>query len=165
MKHSAINLETIADKYRKNACERRIIVCAGTACVANGALKLIDALVKKITIAGLPMRVETADHQKNDIHLSKSGCHGFCQMGPLVTIMPENILYVKVKADDADEIVEKTLKNGEIIDRLLYIDPNSKVKAPGAAEITVYNRQKRTVLAECGHIDPEDIKEYIAHGG
>lgn len=165
MNNTQLNLEAIAQEYNKNASIRRIVVCAGTACVANGALALIDSLVKKITSIGLPVRVEAAEHQDGDLHLSKSGCHGFCQMGPLVTILPENILYVKVKASDADEIVEKTLQKGEIIERLLFVDPNTNIKARGSNEIAFYNRQKRTVLAECGHIDPEDIREYIAHGG
>ncbi|MFZ5951480.1 MAG: NADH-ubiquinone oxidoreductase-F iron-sulfur binding region domain-containing protein [Candidatus Rifleibacteriota bacterium] len=165
MKPAQINLEAIKNRYAETTCQRRIIVCAGTACVANGALSLITALVKKITSTSLNLRVETAKQRPDDLHLSKSGCHGFCQMGPLVTILPENILYVRVKAADADEIVEKTLLNGEIIERLLYVDPNTSQKAKGSHEITFYNRQKRTVLAECGHIDPEDIREYIAHGG
>lgn len=165
MKKNQLDLEKITRQYQENACQRRVIVCAGTACVANGALSLIDALVKKITNTGLEIRVETCGRQNADVHLSKSGCHGFCQMGPLVTILPENILYVKAKAADADEIVEKTLQNGEIIDRLLYVDPNTGEKAKGSSEIAFYNRQQRTVLAECGHIDPEDINEYIAHGG
>lgn len=165
MNNSKVDLKKITLDYRENACERRVIVCAGTACVANGAHALIATLVKKITCAGLDVRVEADSHDKADLHLSKSGCHGFCQMGPLVTIMPENILYVRVKAADADEIVDKTLQKGEIVERLLYVDPNTGAKARGSAEIAFYNRQSRTVLAECGHIDPEDIREYVSHGG
>jgi NADH-quinone oxidoreductase subunit F len=160
-----LDLKKIAENYKSEEIERRVIVCAGTACVANGALALIDALVKKITKAGLKVKVEAHSENPADIRLSKSGCHGFCQMGPLVTILPENILYVKVKASDADEIVEKTLINDEIVERLLYVDPSTGKKARGSAEINFYNRQKRMALAECGHIDPEDIAEYIAHGG
>ncbi len=160
-----IDLEAIKKEFKENEIERKVIVCAGTACVANGSLALIDALVKKITASGLKVKVEADSHDEHDIRLSRSGCHGFCQMGPLVTIMPENILYTKVKAEDAEEIVEKTLKNGEIIDRLLFADPNTGKKSKGSDEIIFYTRQKRTVLSECGHIDPEDINEYISHGG
>lgn len=160
-----IDLKKIASEYKANAEERRVIVCAGTACVANGALPLIDALVKKITEAGLKVRVEAHEEGKGDIRVSKSGCHGFCQMGPLVTIMPENILYTRVKAADADEIVEKTLKKGELVDRLLFVEPGSGKHSKGSDDITFYKRQKRTVLKECGHICPEDINEYISHGG
>lgn len=159
------DLKQIAADFRKNSEERRVIVCAGTACVANGALPLIDALVKKITRVGLSVKVEAHEEGKKDLRLSKSGCHGFCQMGPLVTIMPENILYTKVKAADADEIVEKTLMRGELIERLLFVEPATGKVAKGSADITFYSRQKRTVLSECGHIDPENIDEYIAHAG
>jgi NADH-quinone oxidoreductase subunit F len=160
-----VDLKKIAKEFERQKIERRVIVCAGTACVANGSLKLIDSLVKKITKQGLAVRVEAHHEGKADVRLSKSGCHGFCQMGPLVTIMPENILYVKVKPEDAGEIVEETLKNGSIIDRLLYKDPVSGKSAKDSAEIPFYNRQKRIVLADCGHIDPEDISEYIFHDG
>ncbi|HQB83562.1 MAG TPA: NAD(P)H-dependent oxidoreductase subunit E, partial [Candidatus Rifleibacterium sp.] len=160
-----IDLKKIASEYKANAEERRVIVCAGTACVANGALPLIDALVKKITEAGLKVRVEAHEEGKGDIRVSKSGCHGFCQMGPLVTILPENILYTRVKAADADEIVEKTLKKGELVDRLLFVEPATGKHSKGSDDITFYKRQKRTVLKECGHICPEDINEYISHGG
>lgn len=160
-----IDLKKITSDYKNSAEERRVIVCAGTACVANGALPLIDALVKFITEAGIKVKVEAHEEGKKEMRLSKSGCHGFCQMGPLVTIMPENILYTRVKAADAREIVEKTLVKGEIVDRLLFDEPTTGKKAKGSDEISFYNRQKRTVLKECGHIDPEDINEYISHGG
>jgi NADH-quinone oxidoreductase subunit F len=162
---TSIDLNKIADEFKNQQSKRRIIVCAGTACVANGALKLIDKLVKKITSVGLQVQVEAAQKEKADLRLSQSGCHGFCQMGTLVTIMPENILYVKVKPEDAEEIVEKTIKENKIIDRLLYTDPSTGKQARGCAEIAFYNRQKRTVLADCGHIDPQDINEYIANDG
>ena len=165
MNTTPLNLKQIAADFRNRLEERRVIVCAGTACVANGALSLIDALVKNITRAGINVRVDTHKEEKKDLLLSKSGCHGFCQMGPLVTIMPENILYTRVKADDAAEIVEKTLVKGEIIERLLFVDQTTAKPVKGSNEITFYNRQKRTVLKECGHIDPEDINEYIAHDG
>ncbi len=165
MTNSNIDLKEIKKIYEENEIERRVVVCAGTACVANGALSLIDELVKKITEAGIKVKVEAHKHEEHDLRLSKSGCHGFCQMGPLVTIMPENILYTKAKASDAEEIVKETLIGGRIVERLLFKDPNTGKTAKGSEEINFYNRQKRTVLSECGHIDPEDINEYIAHGG
>lgn len=165
MTSKTIDLKKITSDYNANAEERRVIVCAGTACVANGALPLIDSLVKFVTEFGINVKVEAHEEGKKDLRLSKSGCHGFCQMGPLVTIMPENILYTKVKASDAKEIVEKTLMKGEIIDRLLFEEPTTGKKVKGSDEVSFYNRQKRTVLKECGHIDPEDINEYISHGG
>ena len=88
------------------ALKRRVVVCAGTGCMANGALKVHHALEQAATEAGLAVTVELrAEREADGIHLSKSGCQGFCQMGPLVTILPDNILYTRVKPADVDEIV------------------------------------------------------------
>ena len=86
MTQNNIDLKAIASQYKENELERRIIICAGTACVANGANKVIDALVKKITAENLKVQVEASQEGDHDLRVSKSGCHGFCQMGPLVTI-------------------------------------------------------------------------------
>lgn len=88
-----LDLKKIAESYRAKVEDRRVIVCAGTACVANGALKLIDALKAEIEKAGISVRVDVHEENKTkkDMYLSKSGCHGFCQQGPLVTILPEDI--------------------------------------------------------------------------
>lgn len=165
----SLNLKKIAEEFNANIEPRRIVVCAGTACVANGALKLISALEEEIKKSGINVRVDVNKHdcdgKKSELYLSKSGCHGFCQQGPLVTIMPENILYVKVKPEDAKEIVEKTIKNGEVIDRLLFIEPSSGKHSKNSDEITFYKLQERTSLKECGHVNPEDVKEYIALDG
>ncbi len=168
MKAGYIDLHQTKKVYERS-CEgivKRIIICAGTGCVANGSLKVYDALVKSVDAAKLNVIVELKDEKHdNAMHISKSGCQGFCQMGPLVTVLPENILYTKVGAADVPEIVEKTLKNGEIIDRLLYCDPNTSKHCRGVSEIPFYTRQCRFVLKECGIIDPEDINEYIARDG
>ncbi|MDD3001557.1 MAG: NADH-quinone oxidoreductase subunit NuoF [Candidatus Riflebacteria bacterium] len=162
-----LDLKKIAESYKAKIEERRVIVCAGTACVANGALKVIDALKKEIEKAGISVRVDVHEENKNkkDLYLSKSGCHGFCQQGPLVTIMPENIFYVKVKPEDAAEIVETTLKNHQVVDRLLFVEPSDGKHAKNHNEITFYKRQNRVSLKESGHICPEDIEEYISEGG
>jgi len=99
------------------------------------------------------------------VGVSISGCHGFCQMGPLVRIEPQGILYVKVKPEDVDEIVEKTLVRGEVVERLLYHDPSTGEPAHTEDSIPFYRRQVRVVLANCGRMNPEDIREAIAHGG
>ena len=103
--------------------------------------------------------------EEEGIFVSKSGCQGFCQIGPLVTIMPEGILYRKVKPADVREIVETTLKKGEVLHRLLYMEPGTKKVCRGADEIPFYRNQGRFVLKNCGVIDPENINEYIASGG
>ena len=146
---------------------RRIVICAGTGCVANGSLKVHAALEEAIEKAGLTVTTKVElQHEDNDAtHLSHSGCQGFCAMGPLLSIEPEGILYVKVRPADVDEIVEKTLRSGEAIERLLYTDPVSGEKCRGRDDIAFYKRQRRTVLKECGALDPADLAEYIAHGG
>ena len=162
------NLEKIASDYKAmhDTVTRRMVICAGTGCIANGSLKLYDALLKEIEKAGINVAVElkTEDHAKKS-HLSKSGCQGFCQMGPLLSIEPDGILYCRAHAADAAEIVEKTLKNNELIDRLVYKSPTDGSHCRGTNDIPFYTRQRRTVLKACGHVNPEDIREYIYHDG
>lgn len=145
---------------------RRVIVCAGTGCVANGSKKVLAALETRMAEAGLDVVLEFKPEGHGDgVRLSHSGCQGFCQMGPLVTIMPESILYTRVSVEDVPEIVEKTLIGGEIVERLLYVEPRGHEKCARPADIPFYNRQTRSVLRECGYIDPDEIREYVAHGG
>ncbi len=163
-------LADLRDGYlRRAAGRRRVVVCAGTGCVASGALKVVDAFQTAIAAAGLPVTVdihrEDAAAAADALHLSRSGCQGFCQMGPLVTILPDNILYTKVKPADVPEIVERTLRDNLVVDRLLFVDPANGSRQRGPEEIAFYALQRRTVLEECGRIDPEDIHEYIARGG
>src|SRR5512140_363468 len=107
--------------------QRRVVVCAGTGCVANGAYKVIEAFKEQIKAAGISVTTEfKAETSAHDLRLNKSGCQGFCQMGPLVTILPDEILYNKVKVEDVAEVVSKTLVENQIIDRLLYVDPATK---------------------------------------
>jgi len=171
----AVDLKAIAAGYEMAASRfpRRVVICAGTGCVAGGALKVHRAFMEKIAAAGLAvtaeLKAEGDEPASNDpnlsLHVSKSGCQGFCQMGPLVTIEPEGILYTRVKVADVDEIVETTLVQHGVVERLLYVDPATNHRCRGQAEIPFYVRQQRTVLRECGRIDPEDAREYIQHGG
>jgi NADH-quinone oxidoreductase subunit F len=170
MSNMSTTLEETARNYEEAAklVTRRIIVCAGTGCVANGSLNVIRAFAREIAARGLEVTTEfRSDDTSCSKHMlvSKSGCHGFCQVGPLVTIQPDGILYVHVKEEDVSEIVETTLVNNELVTRLLYSDPLSHAVCHGPADIPFYARQTRTVLRECGHIDPENIQEYIHNGG
>lgn len=142
----------------------RVLVCAGTGCLVNGSMKVYEEFLKIVEESGLNVIVELKGEEEG-IWVSKSGCQGFCQIGPLVTIMPEKILYTKVKPTDVRDIVETTLKKGELLHRLLYIEPNMQKICKTAEDIPFYQRQSRFVLNKCGAIDPEDIKEYIAHNG
>lgn len=163
------DLKSIAEKFKANyiALQRRVVVCAGTGCVANGSLKVYNELVSKIKEAGINCIVELKleENNKDNILVSESGCQGFCQMGPLVTIEPDGIHYVKVKPDDVQEIVDHTLVLGKPIDKLLYIDPITGEKCIHTKDIRFYNRQSRKVLGLCGHINPSDIYEYISNNG
>jgi len=145
---------------------RRVILCAGTGCMANGAMKVFERFRKEIDRVGLnvvlELRPEAGDR---DVRLSKSGCQGFCQMGPLVTVIPDGILYTKVRAEDVTEIVEHTLVTGDVVDRLLYKDPATRRHCRGLEDNPFYARQDRRVLRDCGFLDPEDIHEFILHGG
>jgi NADH-quinone oxidoreductase subunit F len=142
-----------------DTAKRRVIVCAGTGCAASGAWKVFDAL-RNVDAA---VTLENNGCSHHDV--GKSGCQGFCQMGPLVTVLPDGIFYTRVKPDDAAEIAERTLANGEVIDRLLYTDPQTRKRCRGTAEIPFYQRQTRLVLKECGFLDPEDLDQYLANGG
>ena len=101
--------------------------------------------------------------EEKSLHVKMSGCHGFCEMGPLVHIEPMGVMYIHVKPEDCHEILEKTVLGGEIIDRLVYhLDG---VAYPRQADIPFYKKQHRVVLENCGSSDAEDIEEYIAKGG
>jgi len=171
-------LGQIKDKYGKNfkRVNKRIIVCAGTGCIANGALLVYDALQQAIEDAGLQSFIELEldkhdhkhDEKNNDgecVQLSHSGCQGFCAQGPLVNILPDEIMYVKVKPEDAAEIIQTSVMEGQLIERLQYVNPANGNKNRGQLDIPFYKLQNRLVLGECGHVDPENIREYISHDG
>lgn len=144
--------------------QRRIIICAGTGCMANGSLKVYEAFVQELKAAGLNVVTELKE-ENHGTYLSHSGCQGFCAMGPLVTIEPEGILYTRVKPSDVPEIIKKTIKEGQPVERLLFHDHTTGAVCKGKAEIPFYTRQHRFTLKQCGVIDPEDIREYISIGG
>ncbi len=141
-----------------------ILVCCGTGCVSGGSLFIYNKLKELCENAGMSVSVELEmDAETKDVGMKKSGCHGFCEMGPLLRIEPLDVLYTKVKLEDCEEIFEKTIKNGEVIPRLLY-ELNGK-KYQSQDEIPFYAMQTRTVLENCGRNDANDIYEYIAKGG
>jgi len=145
---------------------RRVIICAGTGCMANGAMKVFEQFKREMADTGLHVLLELRPEAVSDeVRLSKSGCQGFCQMGPLVSVLPDGILYTKVRSEDVAEIVHQTLVAGQAVERLLYKDPSTRKSCRGIEDNPFYSRQNRLVLKECGYLDPEDIHEYILHGG
>lgn len=136
----------------------RVLVCAGTGCVANGSLKIIE----KFKELGADVSV-LSDYDKMTI--VPTGCHGFCEQGVLVIIPDKDITYVKVKVEDVEEIYESHIKNNQPVERLLYTDPWSHQKVHRNEDINFYAKQTRTALANCGHINAECLDEAIAVRG
>src|SRR4030067_1551420 len=129
-----------------------ITVCGGTGCHASGCHAVVDAFKKVIQ--------EKA--KRNGVGLRCTGCHGFCERGPLVVIHPRKIFYQLVKDTDAAEIIDKTVLNGEVLDRLLYTDPNSGGKVLYENEVTFYKKQMRLVFGMNGQIDTTSMEDYLA---
>lgn len=149
---------------RMNQETIRILICAGTGCVASGSLDVAEAL-RAATAGDVKTEVSFVEDGCTGIAVKTSGCHGFCAMGPLVRIEPLGVLYTHVKVEDVEEIVESTIKKGEIIERLAYHDPTTDKIYPIEKEIPFYKNQNRVGLVNCGVVDPEDLGEYLAHDG
>lgn len=149
-------LKNLRDSIIKNRDESIpcITVCLGTGCRAKGAEDVLNEFTRQI---------KNVDKAK--ITYRQTGCHGFCEKGPLVVIHPQKIFYQQVKTTDVEEIISETIINSKIVDRLLYIDPKTNEKILQENEIPFYKKQKRVVFANNGLIDPENINDYIALGG
>ncbi len=153
-----------AELMERSRGRLNVLVCAGTGCIASGAMKVYDYLRTTCQSRGIPVAVCLKDEAgKEGIHLKKSGCHGFCEIGPLVCIEPLDILYAHVKVEDCDEIIEKTILGGEVIERLLYTQ--NGVSYQRRDDIPFYKNQHRVVLKNSGKSDAEDMTEYLALGG
>lgn len=133
----------------------RILVCEGTGCVSSKSPDIRLALEERVNEFGLGDTVE----------VGFSGCHGFCQIGPIVVVEPEGILYCRVKTKDAKDIVESHLLGGEPVKSLFYRHPVTKEVVPYYRDITFYQKQYRVILRNCGKINPEKISDYEAYDG
>ena len=156
---------TAEEALRRSGSAVNVLVCAGTGCIAGGSLKVCETLKEECERRGLQIYVGLTEHsgEEKSLHIKMSGCHGFCEMGPLVHIEPLGVMYIHVKPEDCCEIVEKTVMRGEIIERLTY--QRDGVSYPRQEDIPFYKKQHRVVLASCGTSDAEDLDEYIAKGG
>lgn len=132
-----------------------VLICAGTGCVSSGSKKVQAALNTELIKRGLDKEVKVFE----------TGCHGFCEMGPLLIVYPEGVFYCRVQESDVPDLVESHLYKGRIVERLLYKEPLSHEAVPSYQDIGFYKKQMRMVLANCGHINPESLEEYIARGG
>ena len=140
---------------------KRILICAGTGCLAGGSEKIYQKL-KKMAEYTENVEVEFGPEIAH-VGVKQSGCHGFCEMGPLVRIEPSNYLYIKVKEEDCEEIFQESILNDRPVERLLY--ELDGVRYREQESIPFYAKQTRQVLKNCGHIDAENIGEYLAVGG
>ncbi|MEG0722376.1 MAG: NAD(P)H-dependent oxidoreductase subunit E, partial [Lachnospiraceae bacterium] len=136
--------------------KRQVLVCCGTGCRANGSMKVVEAMESCV-------QKKQADAEII-AQVKKTGCNGLCESGPMVTILPEGIIYYKVRPEDAEEIVEKTIMDGEPVERLLYRTKDGK-RVLTQKEHPFYKEQDKMVLQQVGKIDPESIEDYIASGG
>ena len=130
-----------------------ITVCGGTGCRVYGSEKVIDALRAEIARKGI----------EADVRMT--GCHGFCEQGPVMVIQPQGIFYKSVKLEDVPDIIHRTVERDEIIERLLYTDPITDEKIAHEHKVPFYARQTRHLLNLNGLIDPTSIEDYIAIGG
>lgn len=131
-----------------------ISVCSGTGCRAHGSLELVEAFRCQLDAKGL-----------SDVDVRASGCHGFCEQGPLVVIFPRKIFYRGVQIKDVDSVIEKTILNNELVESLLFKDPVTKKKYQLEHEVPFYAKQQRLVFRNNGKIDPAEIDDYIAADG
>ena len=132
-----------------------ILICTGTGCTASGAKDVLAKFDDELKAKKL----------REEVSLVETGCHGFCEGGPLVIIYPEGTFYTRVKPEDVAEIVEEHILKGRIVSRLLFKEPLTAEKVPSYDEIAFYKKQHRLVLANCGHINPDSIEEYIGADG
>lgn len=166
MLSSRNDLKEVRELYQ-NSLEKekiKILVCSGTGCIAGGSLNIYDRLVELMKEKNLNCEVSLEKDPHDDtIGVKKSGCHGFCEMGPLVRIEPWGYLYIKVKVEDCEEIIEETVIKGNCVERLAYKKDEKVYKTQ--EEIPFYKKQTRLALEHCGHIDSTSIEEYFAIGG
>ncbi len=134
--------------------KRHIVLCGGTGCLSSHSHEIKEAFEKLIAEKDLGDKVT----------VNQVGCFGFCSQGPFVKIYPEDTLYRMVKIEDVAEIIEKDIIGGEVIDRLLYVDPATGEKVAKQDEINFYKKQVRIALHGCGSLNPEDINENIGAG-
>jgi len=139
----------------KTAYKHYILTCGGTACESNKGNEIHDQLIAEAEKQGV----------KSEVQIVKTGCFGFCEMGPIVKVLPEDSFYVLVKPEDAKEIIAEHIIKGREVKRLLYKDEGHIKASDTVEDIQFYQKQVRVVLRNCGTIDPESIDEYIAREG
>ena len=148
-------------KLRKDILEARdpatpcVSICAGSGCLALGAREVIEAFAAELEEQDMKAAVDTRG----------TGCPGFCEQGPVVVIHPQEICYLQVSPEDVPGIVSQTLKNGEVVERLLYTDPATGEKTVSESDIPFYKNQERRVICNNALVDSRSIDDYLAVDG
>jgi NADP-reducing hydrogenase subunit HndC len=142
-------------KFSGKDGKRHIVVCGGTGCLSSNSAEIVENLKKLIA----------EKHLEDKVTVNHVGCFGFCSQGPFVKIFPEDTLYHAVKPEDAKEIIESDIEKHQIVDRLLYVDPQTHQKVVRQDDINFYKKQFRIALHGCGVIDPENINEAFGYDG
>lgn len=153
-KKSKTCVDCVSKKFSGEDGKRHLLVCGGTGCLSSNShdiLTNLEELIKEY-------------HLEDKVTANKVGCFGFCSQGPFVKVLPEDTLYRMVKVEDAREIIEKDIIGGEVVERLLYVDPQTKEKVSKQDDITFYKKQVRIALHGCGTINPEQIEETLGVG-
>jgi len=156
-----INSPAELEEFRKGILSKRepnkplITLCSGSACHATGSGDVAASLEEEIEKQGL----------SNEVDIRRTGCHGYCERGPIIVIHPEEIGYFQIQPEDVPEIISETIKEKKIVERLLYTDPDTKEKIVHESEIPFYKHQERLVFGSNGSIDPKSIDDYLAIGG
>jgi NADH:ubiquinone oxidoreductase subunit F (NADH-binding)/(2Fe-2S) ferredoxin/NAD-dependent dihydropyrimidine dehydrogenase PreA subunit len=138
-----------------NNVRSHIMVCGGTGCIASKSDEIIENLSAELAKQGYDKEIDVV----------KTGCFGFCGQGPIIKVHPDNVFYVQVKPEDCEEIVAEHIVKGRVVDRLLFNEPITDEKISEHSRMNFYKKQFRIALRNCGLINPEDIKEYIAFQG
>ena len=141
-------------KFTGTDGKRHVVLCGGTGCLSSHSREIKEEFEKLIAEKGLGDKVT----------VNQVGCFGFCSQGPFVKIYPEDTLYRMVHLTDVEEIVEKDLAGGEVVERLLYVDPVTQEKVRKQDDINFYKKQVRIALHGCGSLNPEDINENLGAG-
>ena len=142
------------DKLAGNDGKRHIVLCGGTGCLSSNSKEITEKFIELLEAKGVADKAT----------VNRVGCFGFCSQGPFVKIYPEDTLYRLVQIDDVEEIIDKDIINGEVVERLLYVEPSTGEKVSKQEDINFYKKQHRVALHGCGVINPEDINEALGMG-
>lgn len=135
--------------------KKELLVCAGTGCHSARSAEIVEQFNEKLRKYGLDENISC--------HIT--GCFGFCEKGPIVKVFPDDVFYIEVGVDDVDDIISEHILGGKMVERLLYVDPDTKKKIDTQHHMNFYGKQNRIALRNCGLINPEHIEEYIANDG